>query len=415
MKKSIEPEHPRSIHQYTIGSELGHGSFAYVYKCFNTKNRRTYAMKILPKKNLVSDKDTQRFQREINATTFLRHENIVALHDFFWDDKNFYLVQDICAGGDLFSYISKFDHLDEPVAAFLFKQICEAIQYVHSFNVAHRDLKPENILIEKFPLIKIADFGLCGYIEEDYKMTTFCGSTSYCSPECLSRIEYDGKMSDLWSLGVILLVMVTGDSPWDKNTAKMISQIKCAGYNMPPPSKISEDCRNLISQLIRVNPQERLPIDKILKHPWIELSEQSNLKLPLKRNFSDESYNSQRLPPLKGVSLSEIANMSKLYSTATEERFGIFSPFETYNIADNNFIHSQKSENDEAEGLELSYQKKKVKVQALPNFTIRSQSFENLIKSQSVKKTSIMPNAPINKKSLQRKKHVNMRLSLPPI
>lgn len=411
MKRNLEPEFPRLIHQYKIGSELGHGSFAYVYKAFNTKNRRSYAIKILPKKNLVSEKDVQRFQREVNATSFLRHDHIVALHDFFWDESNFYLVQDICPGGDLFSFISKNDHLEEPVAAFLFKQICEGIQYVHSFNVAHRDLKPENILIDKFPMIRITDFGLCGYIEEDFKMTTFCGSTSYCAPECLSRIEYDGKKADLWSLGVILLVMVTGDSPWDKNAAKMISQIKCAGYNMPPPSKISEDCRNLISQLIRVNPHERLPIDEVLKHPWIELSEQADIKLPSKRKLSDPNDNFQGLPPLNGISLSEISKMSKLYSTATEERFGIVSPFETYNTAENNY--SQKNENDEADY--NHFKKRKTKPQALPNFTFRSQSFENLLKSQSDKKSSISPKSNTNPRLLQRKKHVNMNLTLPPI
>ena len=124
--------------------------------------------------------------------------------------------------GELFDYIVDHDKLDEPTAAIVFQQIVDAIAYCHSFGVAHRDLKPENVLIIKFPHVKIADFGLCGYISAQQMMKTFCGSPCYCSPECLSKLDYDGRKSDIWSLGVLLYTMVTGQIPWNIMNTKMI-------------------------------------------------------------------------------------------------------------------------------------------------------------------------------------------------
>ncbi|OHT12605.1 CBL-interacting protein kinase 5 [Tritrichomonas foetus] len=394
------PNFPRRLHQYTIGAELGRGSFAAVYKAFNSKNRRSYAIKILPKNNLMSPGDIQRFQREVNASSFLIHDNIVAVHDFFWDDNNFYLIQDLCSGGDLFHYITKKDHLSEEVSAFLFDQICRAIEYCHSFNVAHRDLKPENILIEKFPLVRVTDFGLCGYIEDDIKMTTFCGSTAYCAPECLSKIEYDGRMADIWSLGVILYVMVTGDSPWDNNTGKMIQQIKNADYNLP--TNLSDDCRDLISKMIRINPKERITIKEVLEHPFMSLAASSGLKLPIKKPDKNASA---KLPPLDGFSLEEIGKAVKLESTITEERFGIVSPFEG-NCEEN-------GEDDEDE-----YDKNK-NMPPLPSFAIRCQSFENFFTTPSGRKKVMIPKGQARQSfMMQRTKHrrvVNLNQTLPPM
>jgi serine/threonine protein kinase len=188
---------PKEIHDYCIMSELGHGSFARVFKAFNRQNRRNYAVKVFPISNLAREAaGIDRFQREIDSMAHMRHPNLVALHDFFWDESNFYLVIDLCPGGELFNYIIKHDRLNEPLGAVIFKQICEAIAYCHSLGVAHRDLKPENILIDRFPIVKVADFGLCGFVEEDRMMSTFCRSPLYCAPECGAKQEYSGLMSD---------------------------------------------------------------------------------------------------------------------------------------------------------------------------------------------------------------------------
>jgi serine/threonine protein kinase len=315
--------HPRQIHQYTITSELGQGAFSLVCRAFNRQTRRSYAIKIFPKANLTSTGDSDRFQREINSCAFMRHENLVALHDFFWDDLNFYMVLDLCAGGELFDYIIKHSKLDEPLAALILKQMVFAVSYCHSLGVAHRDLKPENILIEKFPRIKISDFGLCGFISADRKMDTFCGSPTYCAPECLSKTTYQGELSDIWSLGVILYCMVTGNNPWTvSNVPVMMNQIFSADY--PVPDFLSAECADLLSRMLRVTPEQRIALSDILSHPWIQKASLSPVQLPL-AIFTKKGAPAP--PCLNGASIEDVSSLSKSSCQSTSQ--GVYSPFES--------------------------------------------------------------------------------------
>lgn len=178
------------------------------------------------------------------------------------------MILDLCSGGELFDYIVKNEKLSEPTAALIFQQIAAAIAYCHSYGVAHRDLKPENVLIDKFPSVKVSDFGLCGYIDGKELMKTFCGSPCYCAPETLSRIQYDGRLSDVWSMGVILYAMVTGEHPWNiSNTNAMIRQILRGAYTVP--NFISPQCKDLINSMMKVDVKQRITMDKVLKHPWL--------------------------------------------------------------------------------------------------------------------------------------------------
>ncbi|KAK8887668.1 hypothetical protein M9Y10_038721 [Tritrichomonas musculus] len=309
-----------SLNNYQILEELGEGSFSKVYKVKNRLNNEVYALKAYPKEKLVDEGDNAAIQREINAMAFLRHPCLVALHDFFFDDKNFYLILDHCNGGELFDYICNNDKLDEITASFIFKQITEALNYCHSFGVAHRDLKPENILIDKFPYVKISDFGLCGYINETSLMKTFCGSPSYCSPECLCRIQYDGRKSDVWSMGVILYEMITGEHPWNiTNTSQMLRQILKAEFKIP--SYVSLECQNLIYNLIRVDPNERFTVSEILNHPWMQLAKKKSLP----KNISPIDL---PLPPLNPPSIEELSSASAQNSERSD--CGIYSPFDGF-------------------------------------------------------------------------------------
>ncbi|KAH0791369.1 CAMK family protein kinase [Histomonas meleagridis] len=307
---------PSKVNSYEIGEELGHGAFSHVCKATNTKNNQQYAIKIFAKPNLTDKGDQERFQREVNTMAYLRHDNLVALYDFFWDENNFYLVMDYCQGGELFDYIVDHDKLSEPVAALIFQQIVSAIAYCHSAGVAHRDLKPENILITKFPQIKVSDFGLCGFISEHQMMETFCGSPCYCSPECLCRIQYDGPKSDIWSLGVILYAMVTGEHPWNiSNTSTMLRQILKGSYTVPP--YVSAQCKDLITSMMKVNPQDRITIDAILNHPWLKVAD----KCPKRKKSQVKIL----LPPINTISMQEISEATARTSTRSEH--GIVSPF----------------------------------------------------------------------------------------
>lgn len=308
------------IRQYNFIQELGRGSFSSVWKILNRDNGQIYACKIFPKANIAEEGDQERFQREINAMAFLRHPCLVGLHDFFSDENYFYLILDYCGGGELFEYICDNDKLDEVTAAYVFKEIAQALQFCHSFGVAHRDLKPENVLIDKFPYIRISDFGLCGYISEQKLMRTFCGSPCYCAPECLCRVQYDGRKADIWSLGVILFAMVTGEHPWNvQNTSAMLRQILKAQFQIP--SHVSLECQNLIFNLLRADPSERLTMSEILEHPWIELAKQKVLPVTLPPMEIP-------LPPHNPPSIEELSSASAKSSQRSEH--GIISPFEDF-------------------------------------------------------------------------------------
>ena len=316
-----------------------------------------------PKSNLKTEKEERLFQREIDAMAYISHPALVSLHDFFDDANNFYLVMDYCPGGELFDYIVKRDRLDEPTAALVFKQIVSGVAYCHSFGIAHRDLKPENILVDKFPKVMVTDFGLCGYLDEKTLMKTFCGSPIYTAPELLLQREYDGKKADVWSLGVILFGMVTGEHPWrTENTSAMLSQIVHANYTFP--DYLSSNVKELISMMMTLNPEERPTLAEVLKHPWFELEMQS----PAKNSLVGKRILQREEPEAPEVPLATISEMSRDGSTIKFDH-NIVSPFE------------EEEKGDDSSSLRKT----------LPRLTVRSSSFANLLKTKEVPRPSGNP------------------------
>lgn len=311
---------PKAFNNYTFLERIGNGSFSKVYRVVHTVSHKQYACKVFPKTNLDQTVDVTHFQREINVMALMEHPNIVQLHDFFWDEANFYLILDYCVGGELFDFIIANDQLSEPVAAYLFKQIAYAVQFCHSRGLAHRDIKPENILVGEFPNVKISDFGLCGFVSCKELMDSFCGSPCYCSPECICQIKYDGKKSDIWSLGIVLYALVTGEHPWYvMNTPLMLQQITSGTYEMP--TYISKELEDLISKMIRVDPNERLTIDQVVAHPWLEVASQA----PFPKLHLD------CLPGLydNKIKLEDLSKNIENYSKASDS--GVISPLDYIN------------------------------------------------------------------------------------
>jgi len=301
------------VNKYKIGQTLGRGASGTVCVARNMQTGQVYACKIILKQSVADRGDMDRFQREINVMAFIIHENIVCLHDFFWDSKYFYLIMDYCPGGELFDFLVRNGKSDEKTAAFVFYQIASALKICHESGVAHRDLKPENVLITTFPYVKLSDFGLSSYNSDVIQNQTFCGSPCYCSPECLCRIPYNGKLSDVWSLGVILYALVVGDLPWNtSNSSIMIHQIVKGSISFPV--SLSENLRLLLMGMLKVNPNERLSLDEALAHPWI-LEHIDGFP-----RFKSESRHSQG-----PISLKRIALEYEKYGKITEK--GIVSPF----------------------------------------------------------------------------------------
>jgi serine/threonine protein kinase len=266
----LRPVAPSRIGPYSIGRHIGSGSFADVYCATRQFSAETVAVKVLPKSNLRSQPDIDRCQREIDAMFFLDFPHVVRLRDFLEDDAAFYLVMEHCGGRNLLQYLEQRGPLSEPVAALLFKQIAAAVAFCHLRGIAHRDLKLENILITEFPMVKLTDFGLCGFVERAAPMRTVCGSMCYCAPETFGDVGYDGKIADIWSLGVVLYVLVCRRYPWAvANQAQLRDAIVRADVAIP--DDVSGSCRDLLRGLLTRDPARRITLPAILRHRWLAI------------------------------------------------------------------------------------------------------------------------------------------------
>lgn len=245
--------------------------FAKIKKKFTKGSKRYAACKIIPRTKIKEKKLSKRLDQEIRIYQQMHHPNVVQLIDVQKDSTFYYIFLEFCPCGELYQILNKKGPLTETDAAIFFKQLLIGLQYIHSLNVGHRDLKLENILIDQFGRVKISDFGLSKLLRnEDNGLTgTPCGSPCYVSPECISGHPYDPRKSDIWSCGVILYELTTGELPWTKRTqAKLFQQIRNGEYSIP--SKISDSCSNLIIRLMTVDTTKRITIEEALNHPFLK-------------------------------------------------------------------------------------------------------------------------------------------------
>jgi serine/threonine protein kinase len=262
-----EAQIPSTIGPYQLLGTIGSGSYATVKLAYRKDLDIYYACKIIAKSRLTSRSDQGLFEREIRILQQLRHPRITQLYDLFQDDKNYYILMEYCPNGELFTHIVSSKYLSEAEARVYFIEMCEGLQFVHSQNVAHRDLKPENTLLDANGHCKLSDFGLARFVGPSGLASTSCGTPCYVSPEILSGRSYDAKKSDIWSLGVVLFAMLTGQLPWSqKNQAQLFQQIRSGYVRMP--SIVQPSAASLIRSMLVVNCQARLDVKGVLDHPW---------------------------------------------------------------------------------------------------------------------------------------------------
>mmetsp|Transcript_12819 Transcript_12819/g.38167 ORF Transcript_12819/g.38167 Transcript_12819/m.38167 type:complete len:456 (-) Transcript_12819:76-1443(-) len=208
------------------------------------------------------------------------HPNVVHVHDCYMHDGKFHMVLDYCAGGEMFARIASKSHYSEQDARFAFAQMVEAVGHCHAHGVVHRDLKPENVLYvapEGAPdgdVLKVCDFGL-STVFHGHELRRIVGTPGYGAPEILNadKCHRYGKESDLWSLGCILYVMLSGLMPFWGATTQEVLESTCLGeYPLEGPEweAISIDARDLIKRLIVVDPKERATCEDVFASPWIE-------------------------------------------------------------------------------------------------------------------------------------------------
>jgi serine/threonine protein kinase len=273
---------PHSIGPYILKGMIGEGASSMVRLAILAGTNTYYACKIVPKSQLSLRNLDARFDCEIRVAQLLHHAGVVQLVDLLQDDANYYVLMEFCPGGELFETILEKHHLSEPEGQILIRHILEALRHLHQIGICHRDLKPENILLDANGFPKLSDFGLSRFVADDGLVTTPCGSPCYASPECISGLVYDGRKSDIWSVGVIMYAMLTGQLPWTKrNQQQLFEQIRKGDFSIP--GYLSDPCRHLIQSLMTVDVGLRISIDAALAHPWLShvlLAGSPNLDCP---------------------------------------------------------------------------------------------------------------------------------------
>uniref|UniRef100_A0AAF5PI69 Calcium/calmodulin-dependent protein kinase type II n=2 Tax=Wuchereria bancrofti TaxID=6293 RepID=A0AAF5PI69_WUCBA len=259
---------------YEVKEELGKGAFSVVRRCVQKRTGMEFAAKIINTKKL-SSRDFQKLEREARICRKLQHPNIVRLHDNIQEEAFHYLVFDLVTGGELFEDIVAREFYSEADASHCIQQILESIAYCHLNNVVHRDLKPENLLLAskaKGAAVKLADFGLAIEVQGDTEAWFgFAGTPGYLSPEVLKKDPY-GKPVDIWACGVILYILLVGYPPfWDEDQHRLYAQIKAGAYDYPSPEwdTVTPEAKNLIDNMLTVNPKKRITAEQALKVPWI--------------------------------------------------------------------------------------------------------------------------------------------------
>ena len=260
---------------YRFIKELGHGSFGQVFRVQSISTGNVYACKKFNKKLL---KNKKRVKTEIDLLRATDHPNIIKLYETFEDKQHLYLIMEECNGGELFNRLAinarNNKMYTEKDAARIMKQILEAVNYLHYHGVCHRDLKPENILfssMDEFSHLKLIDFGLSKVLKKTNDLINEeVGTLYYMAPEVILG-NYNEKC-DVWSCGVILYIMLSGNPPfYAKNEESLKRKICNMEYNFDFPSfsKISGDAKDLIKQIF-VDSDQRPTISDLLNSTWVK-------------------------------------------------------------------------------------------------------------------------------------------------
>uniref|UniRef100_A0A673LNB6 calcium/calmodulin-dependent protein kinase n=1 Tax=Sinocyclocheilus rhinocerous TaxID=307959 RepID=A0A673LNB6_9TELE len=271
----------RFTDEYQLYEELGKGPFSLVHcgegtaVCVTKTSHQPPQISNLLFSLSFSSADHQKLEREARICRLLKHPNIVRLHDSISEEGFHYLVFDLVTGGELFEDIVAREYYSEADASQCINQILESVNHIHQHDIVHRDLKPENLLLAskmKGAAVKLADFGLAIEVQGDQQAWFgFAGTPGYLSPEVLRKDPY-GKPVDIWACGVILYILLVGYPPfWDEDQHKLYQQIKAGAYDFPSPEwdTVTPEAKNLINQMLTINPAKRITAEQALKHPWV--------------------------------------------------------------------------------------------------------------------------------------------------
>lgn len=279
------PELPQAeVGPYVLSHTLGEGTTGKVKLAYEKETGQQVAIKIIPKIAFNQRPDLQqKVKREIALMRLVNHPNILKLIDVLESNRHLYIILEYAEQGELFDYLVSNRFLTEEIALEFFRQIVLALEYLHKLGICHRDLKPENVLLDSCTQVKLADFGFARWVSSDLTETS-CGSPHYAAPEIIRGQPYDGKIADIWSLGVILYALLAGYLPFDDPSIRnLLNKVKRGVFQMPP---FAADIQDIIRRMLTVDVTKRITIDEIKAHPAFRRSLDPTYVVPQPFPFS---------------------------------------------------------------------------------------------------------------------------------
>ncbi|ERE80694.1 death-associated protein kinase 1-like protein [Cricetulus griseus] len=264
---------------YDTGEELGSGQFAVVKKCREKSTGLQYAAKFIKKRRTKSSRrgvSREDIEREVSILKEIRHPNVITLHEVYENKTDVILILELVAGGELFDFLAEKESLTEEEATEFLKQILSGVCYLHSLQIAHFDLKPENIMLldrnVPKPRIKIIDFGLAHKIDFGNEFKNIFGTPEFVAPEIVNY-EPLGLEADMWSIGVITYILLSGASPFLGDTKQeTLANVSAVNYEFEEEffRNTSALAKDFIRRLLVKDPKKRMTIQDSLQHPWIK-------------------------------------------------------------------------------------------------------------------------------------------------
>ncbi|NWZ58583.1 DAPK2 kinase, partial [Haliaeetus albicilla] len=255
------------------------GHFGVVKRCQERSTGTFYAAKFVKTRRCRGSRlglERAQVEREVTILRQLDHPNIMRLHDLFVSKAEMVLILELISGGELFDFIAEKEMLSEEEAIEFLVQILRGVEYLHAHHIAHFDLKPENIMLQEKhvpkPWIKIIDFGLAQHLEDGVTFKSLCGTPQYIAPEVINY-EPLSSATDMWSIGVITYILLSGLSPFQGETdAETLSNVVAGTYEFEERcfSQTSEMAKDFIRQLLVKEPGHRMTAAECLVHPWIK-------------------------------------------------------------------------------------------------------------------------------------------------
>ena len=319
--------------QYQFIRWIKSGGYGQVFLSKHVYSNKEYAIKQIDTTDF-SNEDLYNISREHLILRSMIHKNVIRCHDSFAHDNKFYTVMDFAEGGELTYLLKEKGTLSEDEAKKIFKQIYEAVCYIHSQNIIHRDLKPNNILFldKERTQIVIIDFGISGMANGNQREKIKAGTTSFLPPEVASGEEFSSNQKlDIWAMGIILYLMVEGCYPFDgKNTKEIIMSILRGKLEFDKKKKISNPLKTLIGGMLEKNYRFRIDDDSDLFNKWFDYTGPA---IKRKKTLDDKTIKKKTentfnyLTPTKSTSLKRLPTHSYNNYNKNQKQTNLMSKF----------------------------------------------------------------------------------------